>query len=79
MGTYRTDVGSFIKAYVRHKEKMKNMYGIEYEAPNEDALMYLDCQPAYMNNNLVSLYGRSRISVVNLFVNTKSMIQLVLS
>ena len=55
MGTYRTDIGSFIKAYVRHMEKMKNMYGIEYEEPDDDALMYLNCQAAYNNNRLVSL------------------------
>lgn len=55
MGTYRTDIGSFIKAYVRHMEKMKNMYGIEYEEPDDDALMYLNCQAAYNNNRLFYL------------------------
>lgn len=55
MGTYRADIGSFVKAYVRHKQKLKNMYGIEYEEPNEDSLMYLNCQAAYNNNRLFYL------------------------
>ena len=54
MGNYKLDVGSFFKAYVKHKQQMKDNYGIEYEEPNEDTLMYLSCQAVYMNNNLVS-------------------------
>jgi hypothetical protein len=55
MGVYKTDVGSFIKAYVRQKEQMKENYGIDYDAPDENILLYTTCQQVYINNQLVSL------------------------
>ncbi len=54
MGTYKTDVDSFIKAYVRHKEQMKETYGVDYEEPGDDVLQYLNCQQVYVNNQMVS-------------------------
>ena len=57
MGNYKLDVGSFFKAWVKHKQQMKDTYGIEYDEPDEDTLMYLTCQQVYLNNNLVSYLG----------------------
>ena len=53
MGTYKTDVGSFLKAYVRQKEQLKENYGIEYQGPDDKVMMYADCQAIYNNNVLV--------------------------
>ena len=55
-GTYKTDVRSFVRAYVRQKEQISDMYGIEYEAPDEDVMMYLTCQQVYLNNIVVSAF-----------------------
>ena len=67
MGTYKTDVGSFVKAYVKQKEQMQELYGVEYEAPNEDTLMYLECQQVYMNNVLVSCFNHNEHQHVLIF------------
>ena len=71
-GTYKTDVRSFMKAYVRQKEQMAENYGIEYEAPGEDVMMYLNCQQVYLNNIVVSasdlIFARSfsRINLISI-------------
>lgn len=54
MGTYKTDVGSFVKAYMKQKEQIKDTYGVDYNAPDDDVLQYLNCQQVYSNNNWVS-------------------------
>jgi hypothetical protein len=72
MGTYKTEAGSFIKAYVRHKQQMKETYGIDYESPDEDLLQYLTCQQVYVNNQLVCnlLFRKCFCSILIICIHT---------
>jgi len=50
VGTYKTSVQYFVKAYVKQKKQEAEQNGGEYEV-DEDAMSYLYCQQYVYNNN----------------------------
>lgn len=53
VGTYKTSVQYFVKAYVKQKTQEAEISGAEYDV-DEEALNYLYCTQFIYNNNYVS-------------------------
>ncbi len=53
LGTYKLDIGSFVRAYTRQMQNEYEAKGQDYEV-DEESMNYLQCQQYYYNNNLVS-------------------------
>lgn len=51
LGTYKLDIGSFVRAYTRQMQNEYEAKGQDYEV-DEESMNYLQCQQYYYNNNL---------------------------
>ena len=52
MGTYKTTIPYFLRAYIKEMKKEYAAKGADYEV-EEEALEFLECQQYYYNNQMV--------------------------
>ena len=55
LGTYKTDLGYFIKAYGKDLYQTSAASGGQYKV-DQDAMTYLFCTQYYYNNNMVRIH-----------------------